>query len=142
MRDVAKTWILDTATKGTGASVVPLDRVQKPPAPSGEKPYVPRKPRPKQRPEPEPRRPRQFKIVDVVTRETLAEHVDTRSALGVLRGVRSTVDVHVYVHEPATDTWRLLSLGEQRALWDARDRVAAASPPGERPVGRPPGPRR
>jgi hypothetical protein len=120
---VAKTWILDTGTKGTGASVRPLERAEEPPKPSGDKLYVPRKPRPKPRPEPKFRRPRQFKIIDVVTRETLAEHVDTRTALRVLQDVRSNVDVHVYVHEPDNDTWRLLSLNEQRALWDARHRV-------------------
>ena len=124
---MAKTWILDTGTKGTGASVVPLERVQQQPAPSGEKLYVPPKPRPKPRPEPAPRRPRQFKIIDVVTRETLAEDVDTRSTLRLLRDVRSTVDVHVYVRDPETEAWRLLALKEQRALWDARHRVADGS---------------
>jgi hypothetical protein len=125
---VAKTWVLDTGTKGTGASVVPLERVQQPPAPSGEKLYVPPKPRPKPPPEPRPRRPRRFKIVDVVTRETLAEDVDTRATLRLLRrDVRNSVDVQVYVRDPATEDWRLLSLGEQRALWDARERVADGS---------------
>jgi hypothetical protein len=127
---VAKTWILDTATKGTGASVVPLDRAQKPASPSGDKLYVPPKPRPKKPPEPKPRVPRRFKVVDVVTREVLAEHADTRRTLGVLRDVRSMVDVHVSVHDPETGTWRLLSLGEQRTLWDARDRVADVTEPG------------
>jgi hypothetical protein len=122
---MAKTWVLDTGTKGTGASVVPLERVQQQPAPSGEKLYVPPKPRPKPRPEPAPRRPRQFKIIDVVTRETLAEDVDARGTLRVLRDVRSNVDVHVYVRDAVTDAWRLLSLSEQRILWDARRRVAA-----------------
>ncbi|HMJ36215.1 MAG TPA: hypothetical protein VK501_20105 [Baekduia sp.] len=121
---MGKTWILDTATKGTGASVVPLDRVQKPAKPSGDKLYVPPPPAPKKEPEPAPRHPRAFKVVDVVTRETLAEHADTRTTLHLLRGIRSIVDVHVSVHDPATDTWRLLSLSEQRALWEARNRVA------------------
>jgi hypothetical protein len=121
---VGKTWILDTATKGTGASVVPLDRVQKAPAQrSGEGISVPPKPRPKPPPEPAPRRPRAFRVVDVLTRETLAEHADTRATLEVLRHVRSIVDVHVSVHDPETGGWRLLSLAEQRALWDARDRA-------------------
>jgi hypothetical protein len=124
---VAKTWILDTGTKGTGASVVPLERAQEPPKPSGETLYVPRKRRPKPRPEPGLRRPRQFKIIDVVTRKTLAERVDTRTTLRVLGDVRSNVDVHVYVHVPDTDAWRLLSLNEQRALWDARHRVSDGS---------------
>jgi hypothetical protein len=124
---VAKTWILDTGTKGTGASVVPLERAQEPGKPAGEKLYVPRKPHPKRRPEAEPRRPRRFKIIDVVTRETLAEDVDTRSTLRLLRDVRSTVDVHVSVRDQRTGAWRLLSLKEQRALWDARHRAVDPS---------------
>jgi hypothetical protein len=124
---VAKTWILDTGTKGTGASIVPLERAQQPPKPSGEKLYVPPKPRPKPRPQPPPRRPRQFKIIDAVTRETLAEDVGTRDTLRLLRDVRKNIDVHVYVRDATTGAWRLLSLNEQRALWDARHRVADAS---------------
>ncbi|MDX6700632.1 MAG: hypothetical protein QOF26_858 [Baekduia sp.] len=125
---MGKTWVLDTATKGTGASVVPLDRVEKRPAGgSGDKIYVPPKPAPKARPEPAPRRPRAFRVVDVVTRETLAEHADTRATLALLREIRSIVDVDVSVHVPETDTWRLLSLREQRALWDARGQVTAST---------------
>jgi hypothetical protein len=126
---VGKTWILDTATKGTGASVVPLDHVQKSPAErSGDAVYVPPERRPKPPPEPPPRHPRAFRVVDVLTRETLAEHAGTRATLEVLRHVRSIVDVHVSVHDPETGRWRLLSLAEQRALWDARDRAAAPAP--------------
>jgi hypothetical protein len=123
---VGKTWVLDTATKGTGASIVPLDRVQKRPAERpGDRLYVPPVPAPKPQPEPPPRRPRAFRVIDVVTRKTLAEHTDTRATLEVLRDVRSIVDVHVSVHDPKNGTWRLLTLGEQRALWDARGAVAA-----------------
>jgi hypothetical protein len=125
---VGKTWILDTATKGTGASVVPLDRVEKRPAGgSGAEIYVPPKPVPKARPEPAPRHPRAFRVVDVLTRETLAEHADTRATLALLREIRSIVDVDVSVHVPETGSWRLLSLREQRALWDARGQVTAST---------------
>lgn len=131
---VGKTWVLDTATKGTGASIVPLERIEKAPADRSAGPLpVPRKRAPRPKPEPAPRPPRTFRVVDVATRETLAEHTDARATLEVLRGVRSTVDVHVSVHMPETDTWRLLTLAEQRALWDARDRIAdapAVAPPG------------
>jgi hypothetical protein len=120
---MAKTWVLDTGTKGTGASVVPLEHAQQQPRSADELSVVHLKRAPKRRPEPAPRRPRQFKITDVMTRETLAEDVDTRSALQVLRGVRHNADVHVYVDDPGRGSWRLLSLNEQRALWDARDRV-------------------
>jgi hypothetical protein len=126
---VAKTWKLDTGTKGTGAHIVPLDRPERAEPARDELSVVPLKRRPEPRPEPEPRAPRQFKIIDVVTRETLAEHVDTRTALRVLRDVRNNVDVQVYVSEPGTGAWRLLSLKEQRALWDARHRVPGGRSP-------------
>jgi hypothetical protein len=38
----------------------------------------------------------------------------------VLAGVRSSVDVTVYVWEPAAGEWRLLTMAEQRALWERR----------------------
>jgi hypothetical protein len=124
MEAVGKTYVLDTATKGTGASVVPLDRERAAPAErSSTEPIFPiRRLPPKPKPEPAPRAPRAFRVVDVVTRATLAEGIDTRATLELLRGLRSIVDVHISVHQPDSDTWRLLSLGEQRALWDARER--------------------
>jgi len=123
---VGKTWILDTGTKGTGASIRPLEQPPEArPKASPAKLYVPPAPRPKRAPEAAPRPPRQFKVVDVLTQETLAENADMRRTLGVLRGVRSSLDVHVHVLDHVTQTWRLLSMDEQRALWDARERVDA-----------------
>jgi hypothetical protein len=117
---MGRIWVLDTETKGTGAQMVPLETVLKKPAPSNEPFFVPRKPAPRP-PEPvEPRQPRAFKIVDVVTKETLAEEVGAREALSVLNDVRSIVDIHVFVWEPRADKWRLLTLDEQRLLWDLR----------------------
>ena len=123
MECVAKTWILDTATKGTGASIRPLDGERSRPA-RDELATVRLKRPPRKRPAPEPPPKRQFRIVDVVTRETLAEPVDLRTALSVLREVRHNVDVHVSVRAGDQGAWRLLSLAEQRALWDARGRTA------------------
>jgi hypothetical protein len=117
---LARIWVLDTDTKGTGAEMVPLDRVLEKPAPSNEPFFVPPKPRPREPKPAEPRAPRRFRIVDVVTHEVLADDVPAREALEVLRGVRSTVDVHVSVWEPQAERWRLLTLGEQRLLWDRR----------------------
>jgi hypothetical protein len=135
---MAKTWVLDTGTKGTGASVVPLERTQQPPPRrADELAVVPLKRAPMRRPEPAPRRRRQFKITDVMTRETLAEDVDARTALQVLRGVRHNADVHVYVDDPGSGSWRLLSLNEQRALWDARDQVTEGTSPSSRSARRP-----
>jgi hypothetical protein len=100
--------------------MVPLDQVQRKPAPSPEPFFVPPKRRPRE-PEPEPpRAPRRFKVVDVETRAVLAEDALARATLDVLGGVRSSVDVHVYVWEPDDDRWRLLTLAEQRMLWDHR----------------------
>jgi hypothetical protein len=115
-----KVWVLDTGTKGTGASIVPLDQQESSPAAAPEPLYVPPKPRPKPAPAPAPRAPRRFKVVDVVSGRTLAEDVDTRATLGVLAAVRSVIDVRVWIWNPKTDDWRLSTLSEQRALWDAR----------------------
>jgi hypothetical protein len=119
---MAKTWVLDTETKGTGAHVVPLEKVLK----TGDrKPELnlvelhrPTPPRPLREPD-RPKR-RTFKILNVMTRETLAEGVDLRATVDLLGEVRSIVDVHVYVWGADRQRWRMLGLNEQRALWDAR----------------------
>src|SRR5919198_2178310 len=115
-----RVWVLDTETKGTGAEMVPLDKVLKRPDPRREPLFVPPKPKPRE-PEPaEPRRPRRFRVVDVATRAVLADDVGAREALRALNDVRSIVDVHVSVWEPKSERWRLLTLQEQRTLWDRR----------------------
>lgn len=62
---MAKTWVLDTETKGTGANVVPLEKVLRRPEDAPERPAKPRKrtqreraesPTPPRRPRPEPER--------------------------------------------------------------------------------------
>jgi hypothetical protein len=116
---LASTWVLETQTKGTGATMVPLERVLKKPGPA-----VPRFPLPALREvEPEQRSSRQplvFKVVDVMSREVISEGVDARAAVAALEGVRSIVDVTVYVWEPDAERWRLLTLAETRALWKHR----------------------
>ena len=123
---MARTWILDTETKGTGAHVVPLEKVLRKPGPTGEPLYVPpkRKPRPPKAPEPKP--PRSFKIVDVTTGQTLGEGIDTRAAIGLLEDVGSVVDVRIYVWDTGAGRWVLLTLGEQKALWEYRGRSGSA----------------
>jgi hypothetical protein len=59
-------------------------------------------------------------VLDVATRETLADGADVKTLLAVLGEVRSMYDVSVYVFEPEGDRWRLLSLGEQEAVWKRR----------------------
>jgi hypothetical protein len=117
---VRKVWILDTETKGTGANMVPLDRVLRKPGADTVPGFALPKLKPPEAPEPEPKAPRRFKIVDVMTREVLAEDADARATVEVLRTVRSLVDVTLWVWEPAHERWRMLTLDESRALWSYR----------------------
>ena len=121
---VAKTWILDTETKGTGAHIAPL----KDGSPRPERELVTvtfeRPARPVE--EPAPPAPRVFKVVDVVSTRVLAEGADTRETLALLAGMRSVVDARIYVWAPGSDRWRLLSIAEQRALWQLRNRASSA----------------
>jgi hypothetical protein len=117
---MGRVWVLDTETKGTGAEMVPLDTVLKKPAPSRDPLFVPPRRKPREPKRAEPRPPRSFRIVDVATRAVLADGVGAREAVGALNDVRSIVDVHVFVWEPKAERWRLLTLAEQRTMWDRR----------------------
>jgi len=117
---MGRVWVLDTETKGTGAHMVPLDQVQQKPARRPERFLDPPKPKDEAPKPPEPRAPRRFRVVDVATREVLADGTGARETLGVLGGVRSIVDFHVSVWEPEDERWRLLTLAEQRLLWERR----------------------
>jgi hypothetical protein len=118
---MAKTWVLETHTKGTGANIVPLGSEQDESPPEREALIVhpPAKPRPPK--PPEARRPRRFKVVDVTTREVLADDASTLETLAALRDVHSVVDVAVSVWSDKHDRYRLLTHAEQRAMWDMRD---------------------
>jgi hypothetical protein len=114
---MSKTWVLHTETKGTGAQMVPLERTGK--RTSATEPVFVRRPGRADQPEPaapEPKVPHRFRIIDVMTRQTLVDDALTREAVDALKGVRSLVDVNVYVWRE--DHWRLLTLPEQRAMWD------------------------
>jgi hypothetical protein len=113
--------VLDTETKGTGANVVPLEKVQRQPQAEREPLRVPPKFQPKPRPVAPPE-PRRFKVVDLMTREVLAEDTDVRATVDVLEPVRSIVDVNVYVWQPERRSWRLVGLSEKQALWRLRER--------------------
>jgi len=117
---MAKTWVLRTDTKGTGAQMVPLESATQR-CTAIEPVLVPRQPPGEPAPEPvvrEPVAPHRFRVVDLMTRETLAEDASTRQAVDALRSVRSVVDVNVYVWSQARDRWRPLTLGERKALWE------------------------
>ncbi len=117
---MARVWVLDTETKGTGAEVVPLERVLREAAPRAPYVFVPREGRPAQ--EPLPRSPWRFKVVDVMTREVLADSADTRATVDLLKGIRSIVDVLVYVWEQPAGRWRLLTHRDRSLLWELRGR--------------------
>jgi len=125
--ELGKVWVLDTETKGTGANMVPLDRVLKKPAPEPEPLRVLRRPEPPEPKSPEPRGPRRFKVVDVMTREVLAEGADTRATVKLLEDVRSIVDVTIWVWQPDAERWRMLTFEEARSLWDYRGRMDDAA---------------
>jgi hypothetical protein len=114
-------WVLDTETKGTGANMVPLDRVLAKRGPAAAPEFSFRKAPPRERPA-EPAKPREFKVVDVMSRAVLAKRVGAAAAIHALEDVRSIVDVTVYVWEPVSERWRMLTLAETRALWERRRR--------------------
>ena len=123
---MGRVWVLSTDTKGTGAEMVPLEKVLKNPAASNEPVFVAPEPKPREPKPAESRPPLSFRIVDVMTRAVLADRAGTREALSVLNDVRSSVDVHVFLWQPQAERWRLLTLAEQRTMWDRRQ---LASPP-------------
>jgi hypothetical protein len=121
---MAKVWVLDTETKGTGAEMVPLEKTLRKPPAKREPFWVPPKAAPRPEEPPEPRAPRRFRVVDVVSRELLADDADARETLDALRDVRSLVDVHISVWDPEHERWRLLTLEEEQAVWAQRNRAA------------------
>jgi hypothetical protein len=114
---MAKTWVLHTETKGTGANVVPLERTTKRSSTS-EPVFRPRRPRPRTPEAPPPRAPRRFRVLDVMTRQHLLDDGNAAEAIDALRGVRSIVDVNVFVWNEEGKRWRMLTLPEQRAMFD------------------------
>jgi len=81
---------------------------------------VPPKRRPREPKTPEPRAPRRFRVVDVLTRRVLQEDGGVRETLELLGSVAAVHDVNVSVWEPGDERWRLLRMAEQRAVWDRR----------------------
>ncbi|MBV8221223.1 MAG: hypothetical protein JO325_22385 [Solirubrobacterales bacterium] len=62
-----------------------------------------------------------------MTREILAEGADTRTTVRLLEDVRSIVDVTIWVWQPETERWRMLTFDEARSLWDYRGRMDDAA---------------
>jgi hypothetical protein len=120
---MAKTWVLDTETKGTGAHIAPLD--ERPPERERALDLVTF-----ERPLPAPSRPAareplRLKVVDVLGARVLGEDVDIREAVRLLEGLRSSLDARIYLRERDSGRWRLLSLDEVKALWRFRRHAAA-----------------
>jgi hypothetical protein len=121
------TWVLDTETKGTGAEMIPLERLEERKRLRGdrERVRVIREAEAESAVEPAdehelPREPRRFKVVNVLSRQVLADDAGISDALRALRGVDRIVDVNVYVWERGTGDWRPLKPSERRALWSLR----------------------
>jgi hypothetical protein len=117
---MAKVWVLDTETKGTGAEVRPLDSGGGAATRGGQSAIVVRERKPREKPAPEPAGPRRFKVVDVMTKRVLAEDAGLDATVELLEGVRSIVDVSIHVWEPKAARWQELSLREKRMLWGFR----------------------
>lgn len=126
---MAKVWVLDTETKGTGAEMVPLEKVIERPksALRPERSAAIRRRRRAQQREgaeaghpAEPRPPRIYKVVNALSGQTLAEGVGAREIVELLEGMRSLVDARIYTREPEAAKWRPLTLREQKRLWAHR----------------------
>ncbi|MGO9487512.1 MAG: hypothetical protein ACLQBB_00610 [Solirubrobacteraceae bacterium] len=125
---MAKTWVLDTETKGTGAHVVPYEKTLKPARVERELALfefdrTPRAPLPDAPPE-----PLRFKVVDVMSSQVLAEGASAGEAVRALEGLRSVLDARIFVWNAERGRWRLLSLEESKALWGFRGRLDSPQP--------------
>jgi hypothetical protein len=134
-------WVLDTETKGTGVEMVPLERLEERKRLRGERERIrvigPKAAEPAGEPVfegEEPRAPRRFRILDVRSRQALADDVGISEALEALRGVGSVVDVNVFVWDSDEEDWRPLTMSERRRLWNLRS-------PGMAPEASTPAPR-
>jgi hypothetical protein len=133
LNSMGKVWVLHTETKGTGANMVPLENVTKRSA-NVEPLFVPRKPKPREQAPPKPKPPRRFRVVDVMSGQPRLDDGSGRDAVAALRDVRSVVDVNVYVWQDEQERWRLLTLPEQRAIWELAAKEPAANPSTKEPA--------
>jgi hypothetical protein len=126
---MSKTWVLDTETKGTGAEMVPLEKLLRRERIERDLALV-ELDRPARSPEePEPPAPLVFKVVDVMGARVLGEDIDVREAVELLGDMGSPLDARIYVRTGKTGRWRLLTLNERKLLWGFRR--PAATPAGQ-----------
>jgi hypothetical protein len=124
---MAKTWVLDTETKGTGAHIAPLPRAEEGTGARALDLVTLKRPA-RPRPSAQPRPHTKFKVVDVLGARVLGEGVGVRETLALLERVRSALDVRVYARSEGDTHWRLLTLAEQRSLWELSERRRSAQP--------------
>ncbi len=123
---MAKTWVLDTETKGTGAHIAPLERTPHTSEPARDLELV------KLRRPPRPRRPaqppqaRRFKVTELMTGRVLGEDLDTREVVEVLEGAHSALDANVYGWSEKSGRWRLLTPNQRERLWRLRGQLGSA----------------
>ena len=122
---MAKTWVLDTETKGTGAHIAPLTKRERSGDGERELALVDLERPGRQTPLQAPPEPLRFKVVDVMSSGVLAEGVGARGAVEVLEGMRSVIDARISVWAPERNRWRLLAMDEAKALWSFRGRLDA-----------------
>jgi hypothetical protein len=61
-----------------------------------------------------------FKVVDVVSGRTIVEDASARMTVRTLASVDSIFDVWIFVWIPERTSWRQLTPGEHRILWNFR----------------------
>jgi hypothetical protein len=128
---MAKTWVLDTETKGTGAHMAPLQRADTRGSDDRGLSTVTFERIPARDSTPAPAEPQRFKVVDVLSGRVLAHDVAAREAVRALEQLRSVLDARVSVWSEQAGRWKLLSLDEHKAVWRFR-REPVASTDGER----------
>ena len=119
---MGRIWVLDTDTKGTGAEMVPLEKVQREPDREPVRRYAPPAARPGPVVTPRPRAPASFRVADVLSGRVVAEGVGIKETVELLAQRRSAVDVTIDVWDSAAEDWHRLTHGERRALWALRGR--------------------
>jgi hypothetical protein len=122
---MAKTWVLDTETKGTGANMVPLESLLR--RRGGEPGLATVTLAPQERtPEAsdkEPPEPLRFKVTDVLGARELARDVGAGAVVRLLEPMRSVLDARISVWVPSSRRWRLLTLDEHKLMWQFRGRA-------------------
>jgi hypothetical protein len=121
-------WVLDTETKGTGAEMVPIEKLQERKRSSRSvrstsviRRNDPTTEAPAAAPQPvEAPGPRRFRVTSVLSGRLLAEDAGARDVIEAMRSSRSVADLRVDVWDHRADEWRPLTLRERNALWDFR----------------------